>query len=89
VPENEVTAVSQQKLLPAHDVLPPTFPDDTPALLRIPEAVRKLRCSKTHVRNLIYGKVPDVPRLPVLRIGRRVLIRYEGLKAWMLAIEDR
>lgn len=81
--------MSQQKLLSAHDAPPPTFSDDSPALLTITEAARKLRCSKTHVHNLIYGKVPDVPRLPVVRIGRRVLIRYEGLKAWMLAIEDR
>jgi excisionase family DNA binding protein len=89
VQENEVIAMNQQKVPRADDVLTPTFPDDSPALLTIPEAARKLRCSKTHVHNLIYGKVPDVPRLPVLRIGRRVLIRYEGLKAWMLAIEDR
>jgi excisionase family DNA binding protein len=89
VPEDEVIAMSEQRLLCAYDVLPPAFPDDSPALLTIPEAARKLRCSKTHVHNLIYGKVPDMPRLPVLRIGRRVLIRHEGLKAWMLALEDR
>ena len=81
--------MSEQKLLRAYDVPLPAFSDDSPALLTIPEAARKLRCSKTHVHNLIYGKVPDMPRLPVLRIGRRVLIRHEGLKAWMLALEDR
>ena len=81
--------MSQQKLLSAHDAPPPTFSDDSPSLLTIPEAARKLRCSKTHVHNLIYGKVPDLPPLPVLRIGRRVLIRHDGLKAWMLAVEAR
>lgn len=68
---------------------PPEIPDDGPVLLTIPEAARELRCSKTHVHNLIYGKVPDVPPLPVLHIGRRVLIRHDGLKAWMLAVEAR
>jgi len=72
----------------AHEAQPPAFAGDGPVLLTIPEAARELRCSKTHVHNLIYGKVPDVPPLPVLRIGRRVLIRHDGLKAWMLAVEE-
>jgi len=80
--------MSQNKVLRAHDVLP-VFPDDSPVLLTIQEAARKLRCSKTHLHNLIYGKVPDLPPLPVLRIGRRILIRHEGLRAWMLAVEAR
>jgi excisionase family DNA binding protein len=81
--------MNQGKVLRAHDTLPPLFPDDGPVLLTIPEAARKLRCSKTHVHNIIFGKVPDVPPLPVLRIGRRVLIRHDGLKAWMLSLEAR
>jgi hypothetical protein len=48
-----------------------------------------LRCSKTHVHNLIYGKVPHVPPLPVLRIGRRVLVPCEALKEWMVKLEAR
>ena len=71
----------------AHGAQPAAFAGDGPVLLTIPEAARELRCSKTHVHNLIYGKVPDVPPLPVLRIGRRVLIRHDGLRAWMLAVE--
>jgi len=81
--------MSENQGLRAHDALPPEISDGGPVLLTIPEAARKLRCSKTHVHNLIYGKVPDVPPLPVLRIGRRVLMRYDGLKAWMLAVEAR
>jgi len=81
--------MNQDKTIrPAHE-LPPPHPDDSPVLLTIPEAARELRCSKTHVHNLIYGKVPHVPPLPVLRIGRRVLIRTEGLRAWMLSVEAR
>jgi excisionase family DNA binding protein len=65
------------------------FPEDGPPLLTIAEAARELRCSKAHVHNVIHGRVPDLPPLPVLRIGRRVLIRHEALKAWMLSLEAR
>jgi excisionase family DNA binding protein len=70
----------------AHDHVPPGSP--APPLLTVAEAARELRCSKGHVHNIIHGKVPDVPPLPILRIGRRVLIRHEGLKAWMLSVEE-
>ena len=60
-----------------------------PAVLTVAEVARELRCSKAHVHNIVAGKVPNLPPLPVLRIGRRVLIRHDGLKAWMLALEDR
>jgi excisionase family DNA binding protein len=71
----------------AHDQVSPGFPDGPP-LLTVAEAARELRCSKGHVCNIIHGKVPDLPPLPVLRIGRRVLIRREGLRAWMLSVES-
>ena len=61
----------------------------TTRVLTVTEAARELRCSKAHVHNIIHGKVPDLPPLPVLRIGRRVLIRNEALKAWMLSVEAR
>jgi excisionase family DNA binding protein len=74
--------------LRAHDYLPPSFPESGNVLLTVAEAARELRCSKTHLHNIIHGKVPDLPRLPVLRIGRRVLIRREGLRAWMSSVEE-
>jgi len=77
------------RVLRAHDYLPPRFDGDNPPLLTVAEAARELRCSKAHVHNIIHGKVPDLPPLPVLRIGRRVLIRTEGLKSWMLSVETR
>jgi excisionase family DNA binding protein len=72
-------------------------PEDAPVpgiasatrVLTIGEAACELRCSKAHVHNIIHGKVPDLPPLPVLRIGRRVLIRRDGLEAWMLSLEAR
>ena len=59
------------------------------AVLTIAEVARELRCSKAHLHNVIHGKVPDLPPLPVLRIGRRVLIRYERLREWMKELEAR
>lgn len=76
------------RALRAHDYPPPTFPDDR-TVLTVAEAARELRCSKAHVHNIINGRVPDLPPLPVLRIGRRVLIRHDGLKTWMLSVEAR
>ena len=74
--------------LRSHDYAPPVFPEDR-AVLTVAEVARELRCSKAHVHNIINGRVPDLPPLPVLRIGRRVLIRHEALKAWMLSVEEK
>ena len=65
------------------------MPDAPSNVLTVAEVARDLRCSKAHVHNIIHGKVPDLPPLPVLHIGRRVLIRNEALKAWMLSVEAR
>jgi excisionase family DNA binding protein len=75
--------------LRSHDYPSPVFPDEGTGILTVAEVARELRCSKAHVHNIIHGKVPDLPPLPVLRIGRRVLIRHEGLRAWMLSVEAR
>lgn len=60
-----------------------------PAVLTMSEVARELRCSKAHVHNIVAGKVANLPPLPVLRIGRRVLVRAEGLKCWMAELEAR
>jgi excisionase family DNA binding protein len=75
--------------LRSHDYPPPVFPENGNVLLTVAEAARELRCSKAHIHNVIHGKVLGLPPLPVLRIGRRVLIRQEALKAWMLSVEAR
>lgn len=74
--------------LPAQDVPPPERNEEH-GVLTIAEAARELRCSKAHLHNIIHGKVPDLPPLPVLQVGRRVLIRAEAFRAWMLLIEAR
>jgi excisionase family DNA binding protein len=58
-------------------------------VLTIREVAAELRCSKAHVHNIISGKVHDLPPLPVLRIGRRVLVRHDALARWMARIEGR
>jgi hypothetical protein len=47
--------------------------------LTLHEAAQILRCSKTHVSIVLNGKVPDVPRLTHLAMGRRKLVR----RAWL------
>lgn len=56
-------------------------------VLTLYEVAKTLRCSKAHICNLIRGKVPDLPPLPIVRIGRRVLIRAESLAGWMRTVE--
>lgn len=51
------------------------------------EVANELRCSKAHVSNLINGKVPGVPALPSLSLGRRKLIRRNSFEAWQAACE--
>ncbi|MBM3740939.1 MAG: helix-turn-helix domain-containing protein [Acidobacteria bacterium] len=56
-------------------------------ILTVKDVAIVLRCSKAHVSNIIRGKVPHLPPLPNVRIGRRVLIRDESLIEWMRAVE--
>ncbi len=57
-------------------------------LLTIPELAKELRCSKTHVSNLIRGKVACVPRLPAICMGRRKLVRRSTLQQLIRAVEE-
>jgi excisionase family DNA binding protein len=59
-----------------------------PEILTIPEVAQTLRCSKAHVCNVVNGKVKNTPRLPAIRLGRRILIRRETLELWKRASEQ-
>jgi hypothetical protein len=48
-------------------------------------APKILRCSKTHVSHVLAGKVPGIPRLTHIAMGRRKLVRREWLEQWMEA----
>jgi hypothetical protein len=47
-----------------------------------------IRCSKAHVCNVVSGNVKNTPRLPAVRMGRRILIRRETLELWKQASEQ-
>jgi len=49
-------------------------------VLSLAEAATLVRCSRAHLCNLIHNRVPGVPHLPSVRIGRRVLFRRESLE---------
>jgi excisionase family DNA binding protein len=52
-------------------------------ILTVVEVAALLRCSKAHIHNLINGKVPSVPPLPAVCLGRRRLVRLESLVEWI------
>lgn len=54
-------------------------------VLTVREVAQILRCSKAHVSNVMNGKVPGVPKLTHIALGRRKLIRREWLERWMEA----
>ncbi len=55
--------------------------------LTLEDVAKELRCSKAHVSNLANGKVHGLPPLPVVRMGRRALVRPEALNKWLTALE--
>ena len=57
-------------------------------ILTLFEAAKLLRCSKAHICNLVNGRIPGVPPLPAVPLGRRKLIRRSSLYAWIGANEQ-
>ena len=51
-------------------------------ILTVRDVALELRCSVTHVYNVINGKVKNVPMLPAIPIGRRKLIQRDTLEDW-------
>jgi excisionase family DNA binding protein len=62
---------------------------DHDQILTALEVALELRCSKAHVYKLVNGRIPGVPPLPAIRLGRRVLIRQSTLEHWTAATEMR
>jgi hypothetical protein len=52
-------------------------------ILTLRELAVMLRCSKAHVSKLLNGKVPGVPPLTHMAIGRRKVTRRDWLQTWM------
>jgi excisionase family DNA binding protein len=51
--------------------------------MTLTQAARFLQVSKAHLSNVINGKVPGVPTLRAVRLGRRILIRCEWIDEWL------
>ena len=51
--------------------------------LTIKEVAKLLRCSKAHVQNALRGRVPGMPALTHLPMGRRKIVRRQWLEKWM------
>jgi excisionase family DNA binding protein len=64
-------------------------PPEPHAVLTIRDVASLLRCSKTHVANVINGKIPGIPRLSHISMGRRKLVRREWLDQWLEANKER
>jgi hypothetical protein len=80
----------------SHDIAQAVSPPDafsaprvSLCVLTLPEAARELRCSRTQLYNILGGKFPGVPPLPVFHIGRRAFIRSAALRAWIRTLEAR
>ncbi len=57
--------------------------ENTSSILTIREVAQILRCSKAHVQNALHGKVPGLPKLTHLTMGRRKLVRRDWLEQWL------
>jgi excisionase family DNA binding protein len=57
-------------------------------ILSVKEVAELLGCSVSHVRRLLNGKVPDVPRIPHMRAGRVRLIRRVVVLAWLETLKQ-
>ena len=58
-------------------------------ILTIKDIAQILRCSKAHIANALQGRIPGVPRLTHLNLGRRKLVRREWLNEWLEANKHR
>jgi hypothetical protein len=56
-------------------------------ILDVQGAAEYLHCSKSHVSNILNGKVPNVPPIPHVSAGRKKLIRRAALVEWFKAQE--
>ena len=61
--------------------------DSPPGILTLNDVAKLLRCSKTHVANLVNGRLRGVPPIPSLKLGRRTLVRETSLSSWIAARE--
>ena len=58
---------------------------DAREILDVKDMAESLRCSKSHVTNILMGKLASkgLPPIPHIRAGRRRLVRLSVLIAWL------
>ena len=61
----------------------------TSRLLTRPEAMDALGISAGHFSRLVNGKLPNLPKLPVVWIGRAMRFRQASIDQWILDAEQR
>src|SRR5262249_41236966 len=66
---------------------PRNFETSHSGILTMHEVAQLLRCSKAHLCNVLNGKVPSLPPLPCVSLGRRKLIRRAALEKWLEQLE--
>jgi transposase len=57
-------------------------------VLTVRDVALELRCSISHVHNVINGKAKNVSKLPAIRMGRKKLILLETLEEWKRTNEE-
>ena len=57
------------------------------SFLTIEEVACELRCSRSHVYNIINGQVRGVKPLPTICLGRKKLVRRGAFETWKVASE--
>jgi excisionase family DNA binding protein len=85
--QKSITESISSSFLPIQEDTVIDDPAPTKKLLNMKEAADFLRFSRSHLSNAIHGKLNGTPRLPCVRIGRRVLFRLEALEEWLRQIQ--
>ncbi len=67
------------------NALPAAIPAD---ILTLSQISAELHTSKAHVCNIVAGKVKGVHPLPVIRLGRRTLVRRSTFERWKECCEN-
>ncbi len=66
-----------------------TPPPPSEEILTLKEVAAELHISKSQVSNLVHGKIVGTTPLPVIPLGRRLLVRRSALEAWKQQSERR
>ena len=57
-------------------------------VLTVRDLALELRCSISHVHNVINGKAKHVSKLPAIRMGRKKLVLRDTLEEWKRTNEE-